>query len=128
MLGKPWKGLLSSLKQRNYSPVSFRSERNDELELQLTDVNGDKLVGLRFVPVRPGTAGSPALNGAMVHSVIKGSPAAEAGIQPRDIVTCINGRPVITREAAIREFGRAKWPILVRIRGRSSLRGTLRQR
>ncbi len=38
--------------------------------------------------------GVPAVSGALVWQTVPGSPAALAGIQPRDIITVFNGRPI----------------------------------
>jgi serine protease DegS len=52
----------------------------------------------------------PSSGGLLVKSVLAGSPAAEAGIQPFDLIRAINGQPamsprVVTRQIAVTEPG-----------------------
>ncbi|MDN5864382.1 MAG: PDZ domain-containing protein [Gammaproteobacteria bacterium] len=42
---------------------------------------------------RTGIFAKPGKNGFVVTTVIKGSPAAQAGIEAGDVITAINGRP-----------------------------------
>uniref|UniRef100_A0A7S4C0M1 RING-type E3 ubiquitin transferase n=1 Tax=Chrysotila carterae TaxID=13221 RepID=A0A7S4C0M1_CHRCT len=103
-------------------PHSYRA---DDLEFLLSDDNGDGLVGLRLVP-HPVRKNGRKLKAAIVHSLINGSPAARAGIKPRDVITSINGKPVSDRDAAFRELTKASWPIILGVQARCSMRGTMR--
>jgi serine protease Do len=45
--------------------------------------------------------GLPSVSGAMLSSVTAGGPAEKAGLQPGDIITEYNGRPVADSEALV---------------------------
>jgi S1-C subfamily serine protease len=52
----------------------------------------------------------PSAGGLLVRDVLDGSPAALAGIQPRDLIRAINGQPamsprVVTRQIAVTQPG-----------------------
>ncbi|ANF32348.1 hypothetical protein A0130_12290 [Leifsonia xyli] len=49
--------------------------------------------GIGVTPIQPGTSGSEQ-SGLYVQSVTPGGPAAQAGIQPGDIITEVDGKPV----------------------------------
>ena len=52
-------------------------------------------LGIRYVPLNPAIArqlGVASRNGVVVGQVASGSPAASAGLQPRDVITEIDGR------------------------------------
>jgi serine protease Do len=51
---------------------------------------------------------SPTIKGMVIYSVVPGSPAAEAGLQPRMIVTSIEGKPVTTVATLNSVIGAAK--------------------
>jgi Do/DeqQ family serine protease len=54
-------------------------------------------IGATFEPVTPAIAealGTPGVAGALVNDVVEGGPAADAGLQPGDIVIAVNGRNV----------------------------------
>jgi serine protease Do len=46
--------------------------------------------------------------GAIVSGVMKGSPGAKAGLQPEDVVTAVNGRPIDSAQALTRIVGFSK--------------------
>mmetsp|Transcript_15698 Transcript_15698/g.30673 ORF Transcript_15698/g.30673 Transcript_15698/m.30673 type:complete len:404 (+) Transcript_15698:83-1294(+) len=102
---------------------SGRSSK-DELTFTLCDRNNDGIIGMRFVPNYPPLPDGRENTSPVVHSVILGSPAAEAGVEPLDLITAINGKPVSTYRAALNEFSKAKWPIQVRARRLVSIRLT----
>jgi S1-C subfamily serine protease len=54
-------------------------------------------LGIRYVPLNPAIAvqlGTSATQGVVVAQVEPGSPAARAGLQPRDVITAVDGRPL----------------------------------
>ena len=81
------------------SPGSGGAQGGDELGLTLRPLNdGDRA---RF--------GIPSdVNGALVASVAPGSPAAEKGIRPGDVITRVNQKPVTTVGDAVNELNAAR--------------------
>jgi serine protease Do len=62
-------------------------------------------IGIQYVPLNPAIAaqlGVQAQDGAVIGQVVPGSPAAVAGLQPRDIITSIDGQP-LQGESALAE-------------------------
>jgi serine protease Do len=54
-------------------------------------------IGISIVPLSPTLAaqiGTDARTGVIVTQVASGSPAAQAGMQPRDVITAIDGQPL----------------------------------
>ncbi|WP_436717647.1 Do family serine endopeptidase [Roseiconus lacunae] len=60
--------------------------RRGFLGASLTDVNEKTIEGFNLKSRR----------GVMIQSVLDGMPAAEAGLEPRDVVTAIDGRPMLS--------------------------------
>jgi S1-C subfamily serine protease len=59
-------------------------------------------VGISFAPLTPALAtqlGTPGTSGVVVTRVTPGSPAEQAGLRPRDIITSVNGQPLQTDTA-----------------------------
>lgn len=59
-------------------------------------------LGVGYVPLNPALAaqlGTDQRAGAVIVQVTPGSPAAQAGLQPRDIITQINGKPINSESA-----------------------------
>lgn len=60
-------------------------------------------LGIRFGALTPSAAaqlGANVQNGVVIGGVVPGSPAATAGLQPRDIITAIDGQP-LTEESSL---------------------------
>jgi S1-C subfamily serine protease len=54
-------------------------------------------LGIRYVPLTPSIAqqlGTTAKDGIVVAQVVPGSPAAQAGLQPRDIITAVDNTKI----------------------------------
>jgi S1-C subfamily serine protease len=54
-------------------------------------------LGIRYAPLNPAVAtqlGVNATQGVVVAQVQPGSPAAQAGLQPRDVITAVDGQPL----------------------------------
>ncbi len=69
-------------------------------------------VGIDYIDIDPQLAGQfqlPVREGIIVRQVVPRSPAAQAGIQPRDIISAIDGTP-ITRGADLRRLLRERTP------------------
>jgi S1-C subfamily serine protease len=59
-------------------------------------------LGIRYVPLNPAISvqiGITAREGALVVQVVPGSPAANAGLQPNDVITAIDNQPLNTESA-----------------------------
>ena len=59
-------------------------------------------IGIRYVPLNPAVAsqlGTTAKNGAAVADVVSNSPAAQAGLRARDVITAIDGQPLQTESS-----------------------------
>jgi serine protease Do len=68
-------------------------------------------IGIQYVPLNPAIAaqlGVQAQDGAVVGQVVPGSPAATAGLQPRDIITSIDGQPLQGESALAEAINRHK--------------------
>ncbi|MBL8386441.1 MAG: trypsin-like peptidase domain-containing protein, partial [Burkholderiales bacterium] len=72
------------------------------------------LPGIGIVPVRPDLVARAGISGVVVGDVLRGSPAAEAGIVPLDrrsgalgdVITAVNGRRVETLSSFVSELDR----------------------
>lgn len=52
-------------------------------------------LGIRYIPLNPAIAsqlGVNTANGVVISNVVNGSPAAQAGLQPRDVITEVDGQ------------------------------------
>ncbi|MCC7105984.1 MAG: trypsin-like peptidase domain-containing protein [Chloroflexi bacterium] len=59
-------------------------------------------IGIAYVPLTPPLAvqlGTQAKNGAVIGQVVQGSPAAQARLQQRDVITEIDGQPLRSESA-----------------------------
>jgi S1-C subfamily serine protease len=59
-------------------------------------------IGIRYVPLTPAIAaelGVDADSGAAIAEVVPGSPADQAGLQPRDVIVAVNGQPLDNESA-----------------------------
>jgi S1-C subfamily serine protease len=92
-------------------------------------------LGIRYVPLNPAIArqlGVQARDGVVVAQVEPGSPAAAAGLQPRDVVTAIDGQ-ALKGDSALAEAVNAHKPgdsitlTVLRASQQLSLRVTLGQ-
>jgi S1-C subfamily serine protease len=66
-------------------------------------------LGIRYAPLTPGTAaqlGVPATHGVVVGQVEPGSPAAQAGLRPRDVITAVDGQPLASDTALAQAISR----------------------
>jgi 2-alkenal reductase len=72
------------------------------------------LPGIGFTPVRPDLVARAGISGVVIAEVSRGSPAAQAGLQPLnqrtgelgDVIVAINGKPVETLSKLVSEFER----------------------
>src|SRR6266849_6766735 len=98
--------------------------------------NGHVVRGYLGVSIQPVTAdlargfGIPETSGALVSSVVEGSPAAKAGIKPGDVITEYDGRKVarsdeLPRVVAESPVGREVPVTVIRDGTRVSLRATI---
>ncbi|MBI4491357.1 MAG: trypsin-like peptidase domain-containing protein [Chloroflexi bacterium] len=85
-------------------------------------------LGIQYAPLSPSIAaqlGIQARQGVVVAQVVRGSPAASAGLQPRDVITAIDGAP-LESDSALAEALNAHKPgdtvTLTVLRGRQTLR------
>ena len=54
-------------------------------------------LGIQYVPLNPAISaqlGITAKEGVAIADVVSGSPAAQAGIQPKDVITAVDGQPL----------------------------------
>uniref|UniRef100_A0A7S4C4R8 RING-type E3 ubiquitin transferase n=1 Tax=Chrysotila carterae TaxID=13221 RepID=A0A7S4C4R8_CHRCT len=81
----------------------------------LFDESGDGIVGIRFDPDSPLLRDTGSAGKAVVCSLVSGSPAAKAGLEPLDEILAINNVSVRSRQDAIARFRKASWPIQLRV-------------
>lgn len=60
------------------------------------------LAGAEFEEVRPGMEGYGLVEGVAVADVVPGSPAAEVGLRPGDIIMAVNRKPVASVDELVR--------------------------
>jgi serine protease Do len=56
-------------------------------------------MGIRYVPLTPAIAsqiGSKARNGVAIAQVVRGTPAEQAGLQVKDVITAIDGKQIVS--------------------------------
>jgi S1-C subfamily serine protease len=63
-------------------------------------------LGVQYVPA--GARGPGMMRGAFVVDVTAGGPAAKAGIEPRDVVTSVDGAPVTNPQQVVEVVGKHK--------------------
>lgn len=112
---------LFNLNGSHRSLGSSRFTEEDEIEVKLHDEFGDGIVGLQFDSK---STDDFKQGQAIIHSVISGSPAAKAGLEPLDLVTTVNGKAIASCTAALRALAKAEWPIVLRVRRMTSIRET----
>eukprot|EP00965_Chrysotila_dentata_P145462 4804631-Pleurochrysis_carterae.AAC.1 len=100
---------------------SCRSDDGDELQATISDEHGDGSFGLRF---KLATSVTPKekQNGAVIYSIIAGSPADKSGLQPMDLLTAVNGQPITSSASAVNLLSKSKWPVTLRARRKASIR------
>ena len=68
-------------------------------------------LGIQYGQLTPGIAARLGVNvqsGAFISAVVPGSPAASAGLQPRDIITQVDGKALDTESALAEDLGAHK--------------------
>jgi S1-C subfamily serine protease len=82
--------------------ISIDTARQIADQLVATGHAQHPFVGIAFVPLTPPIAmqlGTSVRSGVVVTQVAAGSPAAQAGLQPRDIITAVDGQTLATDTA-----------------------------
>ena len=70
----------------------------DQLDAAATSAAPAELAGLTLQPLAPGMPGYGTVDGLSVVAVAPRSPAAQAGLQPGDVILAVNRRPVTRPE------------------------------
>jgi S1-C subfamily serine protease len=76
----------------------FRAARPIADELASDGRVAHPFLGITYTQVTPALAAQfdlPAKQGVVISQVIRGAPAARAGIQPKDVITAVDGQPII---------------------------------
>jgi len=72
-------------------------------------------LGIAPVNLRPEVAAS-GIRGVLIERVVPGMPAERFGVEPGDVVTAVNGRPVFDADGLMLEVGRLPVESVVRLR------------
>jgi S1-C subfamily serine protease len=68
-------------------------------------------LGIAYTQVTPALAAQfdlPAKQGVVISQVMRGAPAARAGIQPKDVITAVDGQPIVDETTLGRALSQRK--------------------
>lgn len=115
-------GLLKVGERVNLEVLRNGSKRNLQVtigkaaETRVTVPQNPRLRGATFGPIPEGSPLSGKVQGVLVQDVQPGSPAAEAGLRPGDVITSVNRQPVRNLEEFQKAVSASKGALLLNIR------------